>query len=132
METARAGIHLLNYLDPMQPVRRSGMSGDAAVKVCVTSCWFGFSYANLTSITACDQCRKSKCKCEIPNPHEPCKNCLVLGTRMASNTFSNVISVTHCGHQVALFLVPLGNAAHRKDTSMLSRQGCIRQRLCLA
>lgn len=31
--------------------------------------------------TACDQCRKSKCKCERNSPNEPCKNCILLNTR---------------------------------------------------
>jgi len=30
--------------------------------------------------TACDQCRKSKCKCERTTPGEPCRNCVMLGT----------------------------------------------------
>ncbi|KAL4247550.1 hypothetical protein ABKN59_007339 [Abortiporus biennis] len=32
------------------------------------------------SSKACDQCRKSKCKCERSNPQEPCRNCVMLGT----------------------------------------------------
>ncbi|KAH0581073.1 hypothetical protein H2248_012207 [Termitomyces sp. 'cryptogamus'] len=32
------------------------------------------------SSKACDQCRKSKCKCERPSPSEPCKSCVMLGT----------------------------------------------------
>ncbi|KAF8470363.1 fungal-specific transcription factor domain-containing protein [Gautieria morchelliformis] len=33
------------------------------------------------SSKACDQCRKSKCKCERPGSQdEPCKNCILLGT----------------------------------------------------
>ncbi|KAF8960867.1 fungal-specific transcription factor domain-containing protein [Flammula alnicola] len=32
------------------------------------------------SSKACDQCRKSKCKCERTGPNEPCKNCIMLGT----------------------------------------------------
>ncbi|KAF8909626.1 fungal-specific transcription factor domain-containing protein [Gymnopilus junonius] len=32
------------------------------------------------SSKACDQCRKSKCKCERSGPNEPCKNCIMLGT----------------------------------------------------
>ncbi|KAI0080455.1 hypothetical protein K474DRAFT_1637713 [Panus rudis PR-1116 ss-1] len=32
------------------------------------------------SSKACDQCRKSKCKCERSSPHEPCRNCLMLNT----------------------------------------------------
>ncbi|KAF9530638.1 fungal-specific transcription factor domain-containing protein [Crepidotus variabilis] len=32
------------------------------------------------SSKACDQCRKSKCKCERASPNEACKNCLMLGT----------------------------------------------------
>ncbi|KAH9474654.1 Nitrogen assimilation transcription factor nit-4 [Psilocybe cubensis] len=32
------------------------------------------------SSKACDQCRKSKCKCERSGPSEPCKNCIMLGT----------------------------------------------------
>jgi hypothetical protein len=30
---------------------------------------------------ACDQCRKSKCKCERSLTDERCKNCKILGTR---------------------------------------------------
>ncbi|KAI0694111.1 fungal-specific transcription factor domain-containing protein [Cytidiella melzeri] len=32
------------------------------------------------SSKACDQCRKSKCKCERTSAAEPCKNCILLGT----------------------------------------------------
>ncbi|THV03041.1 hypothetical protein K435DRAFT_775205 [Dendrothele bispora CBS 962.96] len=32
------------------------------------------------SSKACDQCRKSKCKCERPSPNEPCRSCVMLGT----------------------------------------------------
>ncbi|TFK31644.1 fungal-specific transcription factor domain-containing protein [Crucibulum laeve] len=32
------------------------------------------------SSKACDQCRKSKCKCERTGPNEPCKSCVMLGT----------------------------------------------------
>lgn len=32
------------------------------------------------SSKACDQCRKSKCKCERTSPNEPCKACIMLGT----------------------------------------------------
>lgn len=32
------------------------------------------------SSKACDQCRKSKCKCERTNSQEPCRNCVMLGT----------------------------------------------------
>ncbi|KAF9563839.1 hypothetical protein CPC08DRAFT_721409 [Agrocybe pediades] len=32
------------------------------------------------SSKACDQCRKSKCKCERTGPSEPCKNCIMLST----------------------------------------------------
>lgn len=32
------------------------------------------------SSKACDQCRKSKCKCERSTSQEPCKNCVLLGT----------------------------------------------------
>ncbi|EKM56762.1 uncharacterized protein PHACADRAFT_254069 [Phanerochaete carnosa HHB-10118-sp] len=32
------------------------------------------------SSKACDQCRKSKCKCERTSMQEPCKNCVLLGT----------------------------------------------------
>jgi len=34
----------------------------------------------LSPLVACDQCRKSKCKCERSGPNEPCKNCMMLGT----------------------------------------------------
>lgn len=33
------------------------------------------------SSKACDQCRKSKCKCERGSPQDPCRNCVMLGTR---------------------------------------------------
>ncbi|EIW53654.1 uncharacterized protein TRAVEDRAFT_174477 [Trametes versicolor FP-101664 SS1] len=33
------------------------------------------------SSKACDQCRKSKCKCERSSPQEPCRNCVMLGTQ---------------------------------------------------
>ena len=32
------------------------------------------------SSKACDQCRKSKCKCERSSPQDPCRNCIMLGT----------------------------------------------------
>ncbi|KAF9078330.1 fungal-specific transcription factor domain-containing protein [Rhodocollybia butyracea] len=32
------------------------------------------------SSKACDQCRKSKCRCERSSPNEPCRNCVMLGT----------------------------------------------------
>ncbi|KDQ32691.1 hypothetical protein PLEOSDRAFT_1073145 [Pleurotus ostreatus PC15] len=32
------------------------------------------------SSKACDQCRKSKCKCERTSPNEPCRSCVTLGT----------------------------------------------------
>ncbi|KAH9992334.1 fungal-specific transcription factor domain-containing protein [Russula vinacea] len=32
------------------------------------------------SSKACDQCRKSKCKCERSSANEPCKACILLGT----------------------------------------------------
>ncbi|KAF7762266.1 transcriptional regulator family: Fungal Specific TF [Agaricus bisporus var. burnettii] len=32
------------------------------------------------SSKACDQCRKSKCKCERSTSNEPCKSCILLGT----------------------------------------------------
>ena len=31
--------------------------------------------------TACDQCRKSKCKCERSAQGDDCKNCVMLGVR---------------------------------------------------
>lgn len=34
-----------------------------------------------SSDIACDQCRKSKCKCERSSANEPCKACIMLGTR---------------------------------------------------
>ncbi|KAF8178184.1 fungal-specific transcription factor domain-containing protein [Mycena galopus ATCC 62051] len=36
------------------------------------------------SSKACDQCRKSKCKCERPAPGEPCRSCVLLGTDCTS------------------------------------------------
>ncbi|KAH9937840.1 fungal-specific transcription factor domain-containing protein [Epithele typhae] len=32
------------------------------------------------SSKACDQCRKSKCKCERSSPQDPCRNCVMLNT----------------------------------------------------
>ncbi|KAF8240532.1 hypothetical protein L208DRAFT_1427978 [Tricholoma matsutake] len=32
------------------------------------------------SSKACDQCRKSKCKCERSAPGDPCKSCIMIGT----------------------------------------------------
>lgn len=37
--------------------------------------------APVLSSTACDQCRKSKCKCERTSDGEPCRSCILLGTR---------------------------------------------------
>ncbi|KAJ6562490.1 fungal-specific transcription factor domain-containing protein [Mycena capillaripes] len=36
------------------------------------------------SSKACDQCRKSKCKCERPASGEPCRSCVLLGTECTS------------------------------------------------
>ena len=48
------------------------------------------------SSKACDQCRKSKCKCERSAASEPCKNCVLLGTR--ASPFSAVLCVCDaCG-----------------------------------
>jgi hypothetical protein len=33
-----------------------------------------------TPSPACDQCRKSKCRCERSHPDDPCRNCEILGT----------------------------------------------------
>ena len=53
--------------------RRSskGMSSDS---------WFLFILIP-PSLLACDQCRKSKCKCERSGSDELCKSCAMLGTR---------------------------------------------------
>ncbi|KAF9012001.1 fungal-specific transcription factor domain-containing protein [Cyathus striatus] len=52
--------HLSNYLGS------SSNAGERAVR--------------RRSSKACDQCRKSKCKCERSGPNEPCKSCIMLGT----------------------------------------------------
>ena len=36
-------------------------------------------------VSACDQCRKSKCKCERSGADELCKSCAMLGTRESNN-----------------------------------------------
>lgn len=41
------------------------------------------------SSKACDQCRKSKCKCERTNPQDPCRNCVMLGTRKFSSSLAS-------------------------------------------
>ena len=41
------------------------------------------------SSKACDQCRKSKCKCERSSPQDPCRNCVMLGTRKSPFFFSS-------------------------------------------
>ena len=46
------------------------------------------------SSKACDQCRKSKCKCERSSQNEQCKNCVLLGTR-ASSVVSPASPVAH-------------------------------------
>jgi hypothetical protein len=35
------------------------------------------------SSKACDQCRKSKCKCERTGDGESCKNCIMMNTRLS-------------------------------------------------
>ena len=53
------------------------------------------------SSKACDQCRKSKCKCERTNPQDPCRNCIMLGTRKCTLASPPVVS---CGS--SYFLPP--------------------------
>ncbi len=53
------------------------------------------------SSKACDQCRKSKCKCERSSPQEPCRNCVMLGTRecplsVSTNAWVVVFRVRAC------------------------------------
>lgn len=66
-EVAKVTTHLSLFLPPLSLVVRSG-----GVAVILTDTLFAL---------ACDQCRKSKCKCERSSPNEPCKSCIMLGTR---------------------------------------------------
>lgn len=65
----------------------SGTSGDKPVRrrsskgACLFSAVSSRGYTlNDRSTSACDQCRKSKCKCERSSPNEPCRSCVMLGT----------------------------------------------------
>jgi hypothetical protein len=78
------------------------MSDVAAAKV---SFLFISSHSTYTHhTTACDQCRKSKCKCERSAPGEPCKSCVMLGTcnypYLSSRSLSNTL------HLACTFLGP--------------------------
>lgn len=106
------------------------------------------------SSKACDQCRKSKCKCERSNPQEPCKNCVLLGTRTSTfrphtvfhlfpppcqplprsggSRFAFVSRVTDCcAFQLARSSVRRASGARPRDTSTRSKPGCIRRKLLL-
>lgn len=62
------------------------------------------------SSKACDQCRKSKCKCERSNSSEPCKNCVLLGTRT-----SPPLSFFH--HSLPVPQQPASRNLHQKHLS---------------
>lgn len=56
----------------------SGYGGDAGGQDTAKG---GEKQIRRRSSKACDQCRKSKCKCERSSPNDPCRNCIMLGTR---------------------------------------------------
>lgn len=58
----------------------NAQSGGVAVKVSYIPS-FCFYFKPSYRFLACDQCRKSKCKCERSGPDELCKSCAMLGTR---------------------------------------------------
>ncbi|KAF8062419.1 fungal-specific transcription factor domain-containing protein [Lyophyllum atratum] len=76
--------HSISYADDYDEVSElvelpedshSNLGGDAA-----GASSGGGKNVRRRSSKACDQCRKSKCKCERPAPGEPCKSCVMLGT----------------------------------------------------
>lgn len=71
-----SGVNLSGYASAGLDNSGSGMQG--ATKA-------GEKQVRRRSSKACDQCRKSKCKCERSNLQEPCKNCVLLGTRTSSS-----------------------------------------------
>ena len=83
-------------------------------------------------LTACDQCRKSKCKCERSAASDRCKNCAML------NTCAYVLTLCLAGlsHSLLLLLLtqpapssdPLGSVDHPRVTLMPSRPAFTRQR----
>ncbi|KAI0088316.1 fungal-specific transcription factor domain-containing protein [Irpex rosettiformis] len=58
----------------------SGLNGYSSSGVEASGNKAGDKQVRRRSSKACDQCRKSKCKCERSSPAEPCKNCILLGT----------------------------------------------------
>ncbi|KZT01624.1 uncharacterized protein LAESUDRAFT_663600 [Laetiporus sulphureus 93-53] len=68
--SAMGGLGLPSYSSSVAGV--AGASGSAAMKNEKT--------VRRRSSKACDQCRKSKCKCERNSPQDPCRNCVMLGT----------------------------------------------------
>ncbi len=94
------------------------------------------------SSKACDQCRKSKCKCERSTPQEPCKNCVLLGTgeppffgvcgARLSVVPSPLVSPPYsCVTQPARSLVLHGSVDLRKAISMRLRRDYIKRRRSL-
>lgn len=72
-----SGVSLSGYAGTGMDSGGAGMAGLKA----------GEKQVRRRSSKACDQCRKSKCKCERSNPSEPCKNCVLLGTRTSPFLF---------------------------------------------
>ena len=131
-----SGVNLSGYASAGLDNSGSGMQG--ATKA-------GEKQVRRRSSKACDQCRKSKCKCERSNLQEPCKNCVLLGTRTSSshatspslrkklsrdphsnssiNAESNFFATQH-----ARSLVRHENVVLQKATSMQLRLGYTRRR----
>lgn len=65
---------------------------------------------------ACDQCRKSKCKCERAGDGSACKNCMMLGTGMYLVPFINLVVSSHMSAGIVSSHVnslPLRRHSHR-------------------
>ena len=63
--------------------------------------WFLLT-SNFLIVLACDQCRKSKCKCERSGPNELCKSCAMLGTR-ESNILLRCLSIIWLFRKAPIF-----------------------------
>ena len=75
-----SGVSLAGYAGAGMEGAANGMQGSKA----------GEKQIRRRSSKACDQCRKSKCKCERSSQNEQCKNCVLLGTRASSVVSSRV------------------------------------------
>ncbi|KAG7095560.1 hypothetical protein E1B28_006297 [Marasmius oreades] len=74
-----------NYkYDTLQVPYSMALSDDGEELTDVFETHHGERVVRRRSSKACDQCRKSKCKCERTSPTEPCRNCVMLGTECTS------------------------------------------------